>query len=45
VNPVITTKTTNSSPIFFIMFINISPLIFVYLAQDKNFLRPAYLTR
>jgi hypothetical protein len=32
---------TSRIPIFFILFIYISPLIFGYLAQDQNFLRPA----
>jgi hypothetical protein len=32
---------TSKIPISFILFIYISPLIFGYLAQDQNFLRPA----
>src|SRR5437016_12337724 len=37
-------KTSNSSPIFFILFIDVFPSIFVCRAQDKEFL-PTSFTR
>jgi hypothetical protein len=36
-NPVIRPEISNRSPIFLILFINVSPSMFVCLAQDKKF--------